>query len=35
MCMYIEDHLKKNGMDKTIEHCTRDGFDIGFYSAPG
>ena len=35
MCMYIENHLKKNGMDKTIEHCTRDGFDIGFYSAPG
>jgi ATP-dependent helicase/DNAse subunit B len=35
MCIYIENHLKNNGMQSTIQHCTRDGFDIGFYSAPG
>ena len=35
MCMYIEKHLKENGMDKTIKDCTREGFDIGFYEAPG
>lgn len=35
MCIYIENHLKQHGMDKTIADCTRKGFDIGFYSAPG
>jgi ATP-dependent helicase/DNAse subunit B len=35
MCIYIEKYLKKHGMDKTIQDCTREGFDIGFYSAPG
>jgi ATP-dependent helicase/DNAse subunit B len=35
MCMYIENHLKKHGMDETIKKCSRPGFDIGFYSAPG
>lgn len=35
MCIYIEDHLKQHGMSKTVAECTRDGFDIGFYSAPG
>lgn len=35
MCIYIENHLKNNGMESTLKHCTRDGFDIGFYSAPG
>jgi hypothetical protein len=35
MCMYIENNLKKEGMDNTIKKCSREGFDIGFYSAPG
>ena len=35
MCMYIEKHLKDNGMEDTIQNCTRKGFDIGFYEAPG
>jgi len=35
MCMYIEEYLKTNGMDKTIKDCSRKGFDIGFYEAPG
>jgi hypothetical protein len=35
MCIYIEKHLQKHGMDKTIKECTREGFDIGFYEAPG
>ena len=35
MCIFIENHLKTHGMDKTIKECTRDGFDIGFYEAPG
>lgn len=35
MCIYIEEYLKKNGMEKTIQDCTRKGFNIGYYSAPG
>jgi hypothetical protein len=33
--MYIENYLNKNGMEKTLADCTREGFDIGFYEAPG
>jgi ATP-dependent helicase/DNAse subunit B len=35
MCIHIENSLKSNGMDETIKNCTKPGFDIGFYSAPG
>jgi ATP-dependent helicase/DNAse subunit B len=35
MCIYIEDHLKTHGLDNTLKKCTKDGFDIGYYSAPG
>jgi hypothetical protein len=35
MCIYIENSIKTHGMEKTITDCTKSGFDIGFYSAPG
>ena len=35
MCIYIENSIKTNGIQKTITECTREGFEIGFYSAPG
>jgi ATP-dependent helicase/DNAse subunit B len=35
MCTHIENSLKANGMDQTVKDCSKDGFDIGFYSAPG
>jgi hypothetical protein len=35
MCNYVEDHLRAFGYDETIEKCTNDNFDIGYYSAPG
>lgn len=35
MCIYIEEHLKTHGLEETVKKCTKDGFDIGFYSAPG
>tara|TARA_B100001778_G_scaffold334979_1_gene350177 strand:- start:18210 stop:19247 length:1038 start_codon:yes stop_codon:yes gene_type:complete len=35
MCIYIENHIKEHGMEKTVQECTREGFDIGFYEAPG
>ena len=35
MCIFIEKKLKKDGMDKTIQDCTKEGFSIGYYEAPG
>ena len=35
MCIYIENTLKSKGMSETLKECTRPGFDIGYYSAPG
>jgi hypothetical protein len=35
MCIHIEESLKEQGMEKTMEDCTREGFNIGFYEAPG
>ena len=35
MCIYIEEHLDKHGMDDTVKECTKEGFNIGYYNAPG
>ena len=35
MCIFIERKLKKDGMEKTVQDCTREGFSIGYYEAPG
>ncbi len=35
MCIHIERHLKTHGMEQTIKNCTKPGFNIGFYEAPG
>lgn len=35
MCIYIENSLKSNGMEQTIKDCSKEGFNIGYYSAPG
>lgn len=35
MCIYIENSIKNKGIEQTIKDCTKPGFDIGFYSAPG
>lgn len=35
MCIYIEEHLNKHGMEETIKECTKEGFSIGYYNAPG
>ena len=35
MCIYIEKHLKEHGMDKTVKECTKEGFSVGYYNAPG
>jgi len=35
MCQHIKEYLDDYGIDKTVQDCTRKGFDIGFYEAPG
>lgn len=35
MCSYVEDNLKAFGYDDTVKKCTKDGFSINFYEAPG
>jgi hypothetical protein len=35
MCEHVEEHLKAFGHDETVEKCTREGFNIGYYEAPG
>ena len=35
MCEHVDEHLKAFGHDDTVERCTRDGFEIGYYEAPG
>lgn len=35
MCQYIEDHIKAHGMENTVKECSREGFNIGYYEAPG
>lgn len=35
ICQHVEDNLKAFGYDDTVSKCTRDGFNIGYYSPPG
>jgi hypothetical protein len=35
MCRYIHEKIQDEGIDKATEDCTRTGFKIGYYSAPG
>lgn len=35
MCNHVEDQLKAFGYDETVSNCTREGFNIGYYSPPG
>lgn len=35
ICQYVDDHIQLYGIDSTVKKCTKDGFDIGYYSAPG
>lgn len=35
MCEYVEEKLHTIGYDQTLKECTRKGFDIGYYEAPG
>ena len=35
MCRHVSNHLEQFGMLDTIQNCTREGFDVGYYEAPG
>lgn len=35
MCEHVDNHLKAFGHDETVEKCTREGFNVGYYEAPG
>lgn len=35
ICQHVEDNLKSFGYDETVSNCTREGFNIGYYEAPG
>ena len=35
MCEHVEEHLKAFGEEDTVQRCTRDGHNIGYYEAPG
>jgi hypothetical protein len=35
ICDFVETNLEYLGMDETIRTCAEDGFDIGYYHAPG
>lgn len=35
MCEHVEEHLKAFGHDETVNKCTKENFNIGFYEAPG
>ena len=35
MCQHVDDHLRACVEQETVEKCTKEGFDIGYYEAPG
>jgi len=35
MCRYVSNQLDQFGMLDTVQNCTKEGFDIGHYEAPG
>ena len=35
MCEHVHEHLKTFGHDETVDECTKKGFNIGYYEAPG
>ena len=35
MCEYVEQKLHTIGHEKTLKECTNEGFNIGYYEAPG
>ncbi len=35
ICKYVHEELQKKGLERTTAECTKQGFNIGYYDAPG
>lgn len=35
MCSHVKDKINKDGINQTVDECTKEGFTLGYYSAPG
>ena len=35
ICEYVNDSINEKGMNKTVGSCTKEGFNLGYYNAPG
>ena len=35
ICIHVGNKLKSDGLEKTVKDCTKKGFSIGYYEAPG
>ena len=35
ICKYVNEELTKKGLERTTAECTKQGFNIGYYDAPG
>ncbi len=35
MCRHVSQQVQSKGMDEATKECTREGFSIGYYDAPG
>ena len=35
ICQYVQEEVEKNGIEQTTLECTRKGFSLGYYDAPG
>lgn len=35
ICRYVQEHIKKHGIERTNVECTKPDFNIGYYDAPG
>tara|TARA_Y100000310_G_scaffold214818_1_gene215789 strand:+ start:289 stop:1320 length:1032 start_codon:yes stop_codon:yes gene_type:complete len=35
ICQHVNNQLQNNGLEKTTADCTKEGFNIGYYDAPG
>ena len=35
ICKYVHKELEKKGLERTTAECTKQGFNIGYYDAPG
>ena len=35
ICQHVHEIVQEDGIDEAINQCTKEGFSLGYYSAPG